>query len=76
MTEEILQNLREKAQRYLPESTVLEFLMNVKSPMLKDIREYVDLAELVPFIRLYNGNDPNDRNKNDYLFQNIYNIYI
>lgn len=35
----VLQNLGDKASRYLPENTVLEFLLSVRSPVLKTVEE-------------------------------------
>ncbi|XP_028049634.1 uncharacterized protein LOC105837230 [Monomorium pharaonis] len=40
-TQDVLQNLGDKAARYLPESTTLEFLLNVNSPVLKTVEEYL-----------------------------------
>ncbi|CAL1685588.1 unnamed protein product [Lasius platythorax] len=39
--QDALWNLGDKAARYLPESTVLEFLLNVSSPVLKTVEEYL-----------------------------------
>ncbi|XP_043277377.1 uncharacterized protein [Venturia canescens] len=55
--DEVLKSLGdENDQRYLPESTLIEFLLKSKSSILRDIREYVELARIVPHIKLYNGN--------------------
>jgi len=40
--QDVLRNLGEAAQ-YLPESTVLEFLLNVNSPVLKTVEEYMQM---------------------------------
>ena len=39
----MLRNLGDKAAWYLPESTVLEFLLNVNSPVLKTVEEYLQM---------------------------------
>ncbi|XP_011053228.1 PREDICTED: uncharacterized protein LOC105145421 [Acromyrmex echinatior] len=41
--QDVLRNLGDKAARYLPESTVLEFLLNVNSPVLKTVEEYLQM---------------------------------
>ncbi|XP_025267192.1 uncharacterized protein LOC105259380 [Camponotus floridanus] len=41
--QDVLRNLGDKAAQYLPESTVLEFLLNVNSPVLKTIEEYMQM---------------------------------
>lgn len=39
--EDALRDLGDKASRYLPESTVLEFLLNVNAPVLKTVEEHL-----------------------------------
>lgn len=39
--QDVLRNLGGEAARYLPESTVLEFLLNVKSPVLRTVEDYL-----------------------------------
>ncbi|KAM0736019.1 hypothetical protein ACS0PU_009980 [Formica fusca] len=39
----VLRNLEDKAARNLPESTVLEFLLSVNSPVLKTVEEYLQM---------------------------------
>jgi len=39
----VLRNLGDKAARYLPESTLIEFLLNVNSPVLKTVEEYLQM---------------------------------
>ncbi|XP_012055094.1 PREDICTED: uncharacterized protein LOC105618163 [Atta cephalotes] len=41
--QDVLRNLGDKAAWYLPESTVLEFLLNVNSPVLKTVEEYLQM---------------------------------
>ncbi|XP_023289327.1 testis-expressed protein 47 isoform X2 [Orussus abietinus] len=53
-TEEILNRVGELVPQYLPESTVLEFLLKSKAPVLTDIREYLKCYTAVPFISFYN----------------------
>ncbi|KAL2729040.1 hypothetical protein V1478_006672 [Vespula squamosa] len=53
---EILFNLNEKVPQYLPESTVLEFLLNAKSSVLKTVEDYLHIYSDVPFIEFYDGN--------------------
>ncbi|XP_035731124.1 testis-expressed protein 47-like [Vespa mandarinia] len=50
---EILFNLNEKVPQYLPESTVLEFLLNAKSSVLKTVEDYLRVYTEVPFIEFY-----------------------
>lgn len=39
--QDVLWNLGNNAAQYLPESTVLEFLLSVNSPVLKTVEEYL-----------------------------------
>lgn len=86
---EVVRNLSYKVARYFPASTVVEYLLNADSPVLMSIEEYLRLHSSVPFINLYHGNSSfvvelrvkgaeksliGRLNKNDYLFQSIYNI--
>lgn len=41
--QDVLRNLGDKAAQCLPESTVLEFLLNVNSPVLKTVEEYMQM---------------------------------
>ncbi|KAL0127824.1 hypothetical protein PUN28_003217 [Cardiocondyla obscurior] len=41
--QDALRNLEDKAGRYLPERTVLEFLLNVSAPALKTVVEYLQM---------------------------------
>ncbi|XP_043491112.1 testis-expressed protein 47-like isoform X1 [Polistes fuscatus] len=50
---ELLFNLNEKIPQYLPEMTVLEFLLNVKSNVLTIVEDYLRIYSDVPFIQFY-----------------------
>ncbi|XP_024947747.1 uncharacterized protein LOC107265187 isoform X2 [Cephus cinctus] len=52
--EEVLSHLGEKVPQCLPESAVLEFLLKVDTPVLKDVEEYLELYMKVPQIDFYN----------------------
>ncbi|KAK2574966.1 hypothetical protein KPH14_008729 [Odynerus spinipes] len=52
--DDILCNLNEKIPQYLPESTILEYLLNVKSSILKTVEDYLQIYNDVPFIQFYN----------------------
>ncbi|XP_014608157.1 PREDICTED: uncharacterized protein LOC106788933 isoform X1 [Polistes canadensis] len=49
----LLFNLNEKIPQYLPEMTVLEFLLNVKSNVLTTVEDYLRIYRDVPFIQFY-----------------------
>lgn len=64
--QDVLQNLGDKAAQYLPESTVLEFLLNVKSPVLKTVEEYLQMYSDTTPSAFWDGNN--------YAFKQKYNI--
>ncbi|XP_033217326.1 testis-expressed protein 47-like [Belonocnema kinseyi] len=50
----ILKDIEEKNPENLPESTVLEFLLNCNSPVLVDMRHYLKSYVEIPDINFYN----------------------
>lgn len=112
--QDVVSNMGDTITRVLPESTVIEYLLNAKASVLLSVEEYLKRHSKVPFINLYQGNNIASflklfprflsaviiliykwqtlclsfdlckkgkcegkgaaLNKNDYLFQSIYNI--
>ncbi|XP_067210655.1 uncharacterized protein [Linepithema humile] len=61
--QDVLQNLGDKAARYLPESTVLEFLLNVKSPVLKTVEDHLQMYSDMSPSTFWDGNNNYMRKK-------------
>ncbi|KAK1133120.1 hypothetical protein K0M31_014478 [Melipona bicolor] len=53
--QEVIRSLGDKLARLYPESTLLEYLLNAKSPVLLTVEKYLDIYASVPFINLYSG---------------------
>jgi hypothetical protein len=53
---ETLKNLEKIVPDHLPEATIVEYLLSVKSLQLEDLRDYLIKYNQIPFIQFYNGN--------------------
>lgn len=41
--------------KYAPEWNLVEFLIKVETPLLKDVREHMKQYDSIPTVRFYNG---------------------
>ncbi|KOX80794.1 hypothetical protein WN51_03856, partial [Melipona quadrifasciata] len=55
--QEVIRSSGDKLARLYPESTLLEYLLNAKSPVLLTVEKYLDIYASVPFVNLYSGNN-------------------
>nr|XP_012137423.1 PREDICTED: uncharacterized protein LOC105662071 [Megachile rotundata] len=53
---DVVNNLGEQLLRVLPESTLIEYLLNAKSHVLLTVENYLNIHCTIPFINLYQGN--------------------
>ncbi|XP_026670823.1 uncharacterized protein LOC108626702 [Ceratina calcarata] len=53
---DVVRNLNDKISRLYPESTLLEYLLNIDSPVLLTVKEYLKVYSSVPLVNLYSGN--------------------
>lgn len=53
---EALNDLGKLQSDYLPEITVIEYLLSLESPVLQDLHDYLTKIKKIPCINLYNGN--------------------
>ncbi|CAL7949875.1 unnamed protein product [Xylocopa violacea] len=51
--DEVMRNVNNRIARLYPESTLLEYLLNVKSPVFLTVEEYLRLHSTIPLINLY-----------------------
>ncbi|XP_043461996.1 uncharacterized protein LOC122498367 [Leptopilina heterotoma] len=50
---EILQNIEKKVPEFLPEITVLEYLLNANSPVFYDLRVHLKIIVEIPYVHFY-----------------------
>lgn len=53
---EVVKTLNEKFVPYYPESTLLEYLLNIRHPVILTIDDYLKIFSVTPTINLYPGN--------------------
>ncbi|XP_034176943.1 uncharacterized protein LOC117602718 isoform X2 [Osmia lignaria lignaria] len=51
--QDVVSNMGDAVTRVLPESTVIEYLLNAKTTILLSVEEYLKVHSKVPFINLY-----------------------
>lgn len=54
---EVAKTLGDTLTRLYPESTLIEYLLSAKSPVLMTVEEYIKIHSTIPLIKLYAGNN-------------------